>query len=214
MNNGTARFGILIAVVVIAALLAGTWFVGIGPRLNEVAAADDEREGVELVNRGHESTLERLRLLNDDLPALKEELDVLRAAFPGSPDIAAYYREVESIGAISGVSVSLVGFEGPDVYEALEETDSTNAELQAALGSVNPDNFLTMSVTIEFRGPYEGVMDAIARLQSTNRYALIHDIQLQNGLVAGDPEAVGLVTGQMFILRTPMAAPVETETTE
>ncbi|MCW4385327.1 hypothetical protein OH146_06015 [Salinibacterium sp. SYSU T00001] len=200
MNNTSARLGMLVAVVVIVALLAGTWFVGIGPRLSEAAAADAERESVETLNAGHEATLKRLEELDAELPALLEELDELRAAFPADSGFPDYFREVEAVAAAAGVTARVVGFEGPELYVP-SEAQTDNAELQAALGSVSPDNFLTLSVTLEIEGAHAGVLDAISRLQATQRYVLIHDVALPDGLLAADAPSTATLTGQLFILR-------------
>lgn len=207
MNNATSRLGILVASVVIVALLAGTWFLGIGPRLAEASAADSERETVETANTGHEATLARLEKLDADLPALREELAVLRAAFPADSAFAAYYREVEAIGAATGVTINVLGFEGPELYVPAE-VETANSQLQAALGSVSPDNFATHSVTIQIEGAYPAVLDAITRMQATQRYVLLHDVSLPEGLVAGEGAASATLTGQMFLLRDASAAPV------
>jgi hypothetical protein len=206
MNNGSARFGIVIAVIVITALLAGTWFVGIGPRLSEVAAADNEREGVELINRGHESTLERLRLLNDRLPELQAELAEIRTAIPGDADAARFYRELEAISAATGVRFDTISLSVPVPYmveAAVEGSDPAagiNPDAAAAMGSVDETNFYTLTAQFGITGAYAAVIDAIALLQSNPRFVLVHGVSIDEGLAAGDAPVSASLDGQLFVL--------------
>jgi Tfp pilus assembly protein PilO len=89
MNN--PRFATLLAVLVVVALVAGTWFLGIAPRLAEAATANTDRETVEAQNRAHQAELDRLLELNDRLPELQAELAEIRTAIPGDADAARFY---------------------------------------------------------------------------------------------------------------------------
>lgn len=198
--NANARLGVLVAVIVILGLLAGTWFVGISPRLAEAAAAETERASVANINTAHEATIKRLQALDRELPQLERELEDLRSAFPAESGYSAYLRELEAIGAETGTTIRIFVFEGPELYIPVEHATS-NAELQAALASVTPETFHTLVVKLEIDGSNEGILSAIARLQETQRYALLHDIELPSGLVPGNASSTATLTGQLFILR-------------
>lgn len=196
-----SRFAGIIAVVAIIALLAGTWFIGVAPRLDEARVAEGDRDAAVAQNTIHAARLESLRQLDSELPALLEELSGLTVVVPGDTAFPDYLRQVEAIGVATGVAITVIGFDGPTLYAGPEDDESGDTELAAARQSVNPGNFLTLGVTIQLAGPHGGVLAAIDALQSTGRFTLVHDITLPMGFVGEGDGVEATVSGQLFILR-------------
>lgn len=199
-----SRLSAIIATLAIGGILAVTWFLGIGPRISEISTANDDRESVEVLNTAHERTLTQLMAI--DVPALETDLVDLRLAVPAKAGLADYYREVNSIAQAHGVTITLAGLNGPTRYVG-SEAAVENAELAAALGTVSPDNFVLFDADFELTGVNSAVLDAIAAMQTSQRYGLVHNVELPE--MAGDLGAsIGAtVRVQIFMLLSqPMPA--------
>lgn len=199
--NPTKRLSILVAGMVIAGLLAATWFVGIGPRLAEVKAADDERELAETQNAMHEATLRGLMELADREDELSSDLEQLRASIPSDIELSQILRRLDSVAEATGTTIKLLGLEGPTRYQPVE-ADTTpeqatgpaaDPEYSAALGSVTPENFFTIALTFEIIGDHPQTLAAVELVQLSERFTLVSDVTYKAG------EAT-VVTGQMFVL--------------
>lgn len=203
------RFAALLTVIVIFALLAGTWFVGIGPKLSEAAAADDERSTVEGQNVAHQAQLDRLIEIDANLPTLEAELADLRLAIPGAPETSAFYRQLDAIAAATGVrftDISLTNVVAYSAEEALVSEDGAEAETQEipglaeALSAVSADNFLIIDAQFGLAGSYAGVMDALSMLQTGERFVLVSGLNIEEGLRGPDEPVSANFTGQLFVL--------------
>lgn len=203
MNS--ARLWTLGSIVLIIALVAGTWFVGISPRLAEAAKANTERAGVEMLNAKHTATLAALKDQFEDLSESKAELEELRLAVPASDDSAALLRQLHSLARSAGVTVIEVTLSSPERFAAPAEPPA-EPELAAALGSVNPENFLVIPLEQTVVGEQAAVMNYIAALQAGQRSFLIHDLSMEAGLPAGDTQVEVSFTGQIFVLLEGVAA--------
>lgn len=201
------RFTILLAVIVMVAIVAGTFLLGISPRLSESAAADEERETVEAQNAVHQAELDRLIDLNERLTELQAELAQIRTAIPGAADTSRFYRELEAIAAATGVRFTNIALSVPEAYGGGEEADPEAApayelhpELTAALGSVSENNFFVIPAQFGITGGYTQVLEALSRLQNNPRYVLVHGVTIEEGLPGGDAEVTANLEGQLFIL--------------
>src|SRR5690554_5424844 len=196
MNS--SRLWTLGSVVVIIALVAGTWFVAISPRLAEAATANTERQGVELLNANHSATLAALKEQFDDLPALKAELDEIRLAVPSTDDTASLLRQLSSLAAAAGVSLEEVTLSSPEWFVPPAETPA-DSDLATALGSVSSENFLTIAVEQTVTGEYAAVMAYLNSIQMGQRTFLVHAASIP-GITAGDTHVEVSVSGQVFVL--------------
>ncbi|TQL41915.1 hypothetical protein FB562_2501 [Homoserinimonas aerilata] len=205
------RFAALLTVIVILALLAGTWFVGIGPRLAEVAAADNERATVEGQNAAHQAELDRLIGIDANLSTLEAELAELRLAIPGTPETSVFYRQLDAIAAATGVrftDISLTNVAAYETPEAVVIDDGAEAEaevdqipgLAEALAAVSADNFLIIDAQFGLAGSYAGVMDALSMLQTGERFVLVSGLNIEEGLRGPDEAVSANFTGQLFVL--------------
>lgn len=197
MNS--SRLWTLGSIIVIIALVAGTWFVGISPRLAEAAKANTERASVEMLNAKHAATLLSLKEQFENLPEFTAELEELRLAVPASDDSAELLRQIHSLARSAGVTVTDLTLSSPERFVAPVEPPA-DQELAAALGSVNPENFLQIPVEQTVVGEYADVMTYIASLQTGQRTFLVHDLKMDAGLPAGDAAVEVTFMGQIFVL--------------
>jgi hypothetical protein len=203
MNN--SRFATLLAALVVFAIVAGTWFLGVVPRLSEADSAASERSNVEVQNQAHQAELDRLAALNDRLPELRLQEEEIRTAIPGEPAAARFYRELEAISAATGIRFSTVSLGAPTPYQVDESADGlppldVNAEVATAMGSVDATNFFTLALQLGMTGTYSGVVEAIAMLQNSPRFVLVHGVSIDEGIPGGDAPVKANLDAQLFVL--------------
>ncbi|MBF0672652.1 MAG: hypothetical protein IR160_08710 [Salinibacterium sp.] len=202
-----SNFGTIIAVLVIAALLAGTWFIAISPRLAEISTANDDRERAEALNVGHEATLRRLQALAEGIEDLERDLAVLSVAIPDDLAYSSYLRELQAIGDATGTAIAVMGEPSLERYVAPVESDALHPEVAAAVGSVSTDNFVVVDLNINISGETARVFDAITRIQETQRFGLVHNFTFPAN--PADPAAAVDATLQLqlfTLLSQPVAA--------
>ena len=195
MNSN--RIWTLGTVLVIVALVAGTWFLGASPRLAEAAVADSDRESVEGQNLVQSVKLAGLKDQFSRIDEIKANLEEARVAIPSSANLSALIGQLSALADAHPVTLTSVGFETPLPYTP---TDSTDPELLAATGSVSPESFLIIPVNISFTGKYGSAMDFVDALQNGDRLFLVHDLVLNTGTMSADSDAEFSLTGQIFVL--------------
>lgn len=206
----TARLWMLGSVVVIIALLVGTWFVGISPRLAEAAIANNERATVEAQNAAHQATLASLKTQFEGISDLRSDLEGLRVAVPADADTADLIRQLNAYATSAGVTITGITLSPPERFAAPAEPPS-DTELAGALTSVNPENFLTVRVEIDVAGPYANVMAFVSNVQAGERAFLVHDLTLDSGIPAADSSVEMSFSGQVFVLLDGVPAVAEGE---
>jgi len=208
MNS--SRLWTLVSVLLIVALVAGTWFIGISPKLDEVSVAEESRATVEMQNIGHTNTLRKLVELDARLPELEAERDALRVAIPNAVNQNAFFRQIQVLAASNAVSVTSITFTPPERFVPAEGA-LTNPELAGPSASVSADNFLMVTVSLEVEGPRGNVTAFLSALQRGSRLFLAHDVLFPSGL--GDPagESAATITGQIFVLLDPSQVPAVTD---
>jgi Tfp pilus assembly protein PilO len=195
------------AILVIVALVGGTWFIGISPQLAAAAAANDSRETVKMQNAKHQITLAELEKQFGELDELRDELEQLRKAVPATAALPDMLRELHSLAAANGVAVSSVTVADPSTYAPIENT-TEDPELAAALATVSTGAFLVIPIDVGVTGLYQNVMAFIAGLQHGERLFLVHDINLSSGVMSTDSEVEVSVSGQVFVLLDVAPAPL------
>ena len=201
----TTRLWMLGSVVVIIALLIGTWFVGISPRLAEAAIANNESATVEAQNAAHEATLASLKTQFEGIRDLRSDLEGLRVAVPADADTADLIRQLNAFAVSAGVTVTGVSLSPPERFAAPAEPPS-DTELAGAITSVNPENFLAVRIEVDVAGPYANVMAFVSSVQAGERVFLVHDLTLDSGIPSPDSSVEVRFSGQVFVLLDGVAA--------
>jgi hypothetical protein len=212
MNSSRTWMGV--AVLLILALLAGTWFIGISPKLDEARIADEARAAVEAQNVVHNRTVLRLAELDSRLSELESEREGLRLAIPNTIDQTAFLRQVQELAGVNAVNVSSVTFSPPEAFVPAEDA-LVNPELAGPASTVTADNFYTVTVELSVTGPRGNVTAFLSSLQKGSRLFLAHDVVFPDGLVDLGSESAATITGQVFVLLDPsqVTAPPVAEST-
>ncbi|HEV7909311.1 MAG TPA: hypothetical protein VGP03_14285, partial [Pseudonocardiaceae bacterium] len=129
------------AVLMILAVMALGWVLGISPKLDEARIAGEARSAVEAQNEQYELQLTRLTEQFRDIDGLKARLADLRKSVPDGADIPAFIGQLDSIGRQIGVTITTVTVNEAQVYApaATAGTDltvGTDADTQSAAAGV------------------------------------------------------------------------------
>lgn len=193
------------SIVVIIAVVAGTWFVGISPRLTEAATANSERASIEFLNQQHAATVASLKKQFEELPDLNTQLEQLRTAVPAGDDSAALLRQLHALARSAGITVTDLTLSAPERF-ALPAEPPAEAELAAALGSVGPENFLVIPVEQTVTGEHAQIMAYLDGLQKGERAFLVHDVTFDSGIPSNSTQVSVTFSGQVFVLLDGVAA--------
>ena len=163
------------AVLLIIGLLAGTWFLGVAPRLTDARDADSAHEQAISLNTMHRQTLAALQADHERLDEIVSELDEAHSVLPELPEVS---RHIASLGALarqSGATVSDLTVSPPAAY--VPSDDATGEYLAVATELANGGLYV-VDVTITARGSESALLNFVAALQAGQRLMLVHDAQL------------------------------------
>ncbi|MFN3707724.1 type 4a pilus biogenesis protein PilO [Microcella sp.] len=175
----------VIGAVVVSLVIAGLgWTLGVSPRLDDAARADSERQNVELVNVGYEATLQELRQLSENLPALESELDAIRREIPEGPELSALLGQLNALAESAGVEISQITADPPLLFpaEIVEEFGVTG--------------LVAVPVRVSATGDPIGLSDFLRSVQFGTRLFLVEQFTLSE---SGDSGAVSL-QGFVFVI--------------
>ena len=174
-------FGAIVASLVILGL---GWLLGVSPQLADAARADQDRQGVELVNVGYEATLLELQELSQQLPELEAQLEDLRSELPTVPELSELLGQLNALAEAASVSLVEVTASPPVLFpaELLEGTGVTD--------------LVALPVTIRASGEGTAIDDFIREVQFGPRLLLVERFDLTDDPVAGSVT----ITGFIFVL--------------
>jgi Tfp pilus assembly protein PilO len=201
----TTRMWTLASIVVIVAVVAGTWFVGISPKLEEAEKANADRSTVEAQNQIHEAKLASLKQQAERIDELKGELDALHKAVPNTAELSVLINQISTLAANAGVTITQLTTSDP-VRFVPSEVEQEDSELVAALSSVNEENFLAIPIGINVTGTYGQAMAFVKNLQKAERLILVHGLSLSKGSAVQSAEVEYAITGQAFVFLDQLAA--------
>lgn len=188
---------VLGTVVIAAALGAGSYFLAIGPVLDETDQARTQTESVVQANDIQRAKIARLKAQFAELDTYKAELAALRIQIPTDGDLSGYFRQLEDIA--SARDVTLVGLTAenaqtvvpvipagaaapapaPEPEPAAPDASPDEAAEEAPAGPVAPtvpDGFVAIPVSITALGTYDAVLAFLADAQeATPRLLLVGD---------------------------------------
>ncbi len=207
MNN---RVWLFIAGVAGVAILALGWFLGVSPKLDEMAAANEQRSSVEALNVQHEKKLAALKKDFAQLDTLKEQLAAAQQSLPPGDDLSTFLGELHSLEGTSGVV--LTSFGAGDGLNYLAAPGEVTDPL------VTADNFIAIPIDLTVQGTRPQVIEFINDLQYGNRLFLVIKLTVTQAANAGvvDPESEeipvgdayeGNISGFVYVLVDPSAPP-------
>lgn len=196
-----SRLWTLGAVLICIALIAGTWFLGVSPRLNDANQANVSRESAIALNNMHRETLQQLKQEHERLDEIVAEIELRQLVIPEDPEIARFYTEMASVASQASATVNSITLGQPTAYVPPAVPDET----ATIAGKLSESGLYIIPVSIEIEGGgSDSAFNFIAALQRMPRYILV-----QNVVVTVETGQSATIQAQIFGLN---AATVQQET--
>ncbi|QSB23519.1 type IV pilus assembly protein FimV [Curtobacterium sp. 24E2] len=194
------RLSLLLAVLAMAVVAVGGFFLAVQPQLAQTAAAHTQTASVEQTNDTSRSELARLREQAADLPAMKRELSTRAASVPDTARLSAFIDELNTIAAASGMQVSSFTASDATAYSPAVTAEPAAAGQGAATPSASPSatagaapsapqapslvtdaavtgqNFSVIPVTVAVDGSFDQALQFVKGVQGGDRLFLITTI--------------------------------------
>ena len=211
--NTSTRMWVLGAGLLTVAIAAMGWFLGISPKLDEAGVADQQRAGVVAQNVVHEREVAKIKKQYEQLPQLKSELAVLRAAVPANDDLSTFLGELHALEQQSQVSLTNFTASDGQPYTPVKSTEKavttgkttstskTGGTVNAPITTnplVTPENFVAITVNVTVTGDQPRVMNFIEGVQTGGRLYLVTDLTLAQDQTTGAFKAT--ITGFVYVL--------------
>lgn len=182
------------AVLLIFGLLAGTWFLGVAPRLSEAGEADTARQQAESLNTLHRQTLAALQADFERLEEILDELAEAQTLVPEGQELSAFITEVGELAGRNGVQVTDISFESAAAYEVPDEAEG---DYLATATRLAQGGYYVTPVRIDIAVSQRvSVVNFIHSLQTGERLILIHEAEfLSDGIGLGGTVSI---KGQLF----------------
>lgn len=194
--------GGLVAVVV----MVFGWFVAAAPQLDQAAAADQQRAGVEALNAEQEAQLLAMQALDARKDELADEYDALKSSVPTKLDLVGYFDWLAEAAAASAITLTTATAAQAVVYE----------RTPAAVGTVVLDpefasQLRSIQVDISIGGTADQVATFLRILQKDGRLQLIETANVNLGSTL-----TARVSGYIFAIGGPvdLATPAAAEGSE
>ena len=208
-------FGAVLILIIGASVVLGG-MLGVGPKLDEIRAANTQRTAVLAQNAQQEADLIALKRDFAGIAELRAYLATLQGAVPVDAGIPDFLDEVGVIARQNGVTLNSLDISDAVAYlpEAVPATDSaTTTEpptapaadaagvVAEASSSLTPENYLAVTVSMTIAGPHSNLFDFVAGLQHGQRSIAISTLQTDTG--DGAAENTMSVVGTIYVLLDP-----------
>ncbi|MFP7762203.1 type 4a pilus biogenesis protein PilO [Marisediminicola sp. LYQ85] len=187
----TERIWLIGASLLIVAIVALGWLLGISPQVTAADEARAEKEGVEQQNAAQEIALIQLRDQFENMDVLEDQLSELESQIPPRQDFDVFLDDI--VGLASDAGVALTGF---TASEALAYASEAEGDAAPADPTVAATGTFTIPITISLEGSPQQILDFTAAVQESTRLTLVTNVTFSSG-----DGAAGTVTGHLFVVR-------------
>jgi hypothetical protein len=209
-SNRIWAFGTAVVVVAVVAL---GYILGISPKLAEVAASEASLQAVRAQNAQHQAELISLREQFEHIDELEAQLEDLQVAIPADVGLPEFIRQLNTLAASTHVRIVSISaglpttFAGPQVPGTMLNDDGEVVPLPDA-----PPNLITIGFTIKLTGPAGAIQNFTDGLQKGDRLFFVRGVVI-NAVETKASEGVeastsfeGEVDGYAFALELPQSA--------
>lgn len=191
------------ATLLIVALLAGTWFLGVAPRLSDARDADTAREQAVTLNNMHRQTLAALQADHERKDEILAELAEAHSVVPETPEPTALLTSLDAMARQAGVRITNLSFQGAALYVTPDEAP---AEFLSAANELVAAGLYVIPASIEATGSSASLLNFIAALQSNQRYLHVH----QGQILTNDDGSTLTISAELFGISEAVAETPET----
>jgi Tfp pilus assembly protein PilO len=208
---------VLVTVVLMIAVVAGGWMLGVQPALASAFAADEARADVQSQNEAIRAELVALQAAEAELPALEADLTTLNASIPFTDDSSALIDGIHELARDADVVVDGITLEDPQPYappQAAAPAAETTADpagetagetsvdpLQPATDPrITPANFVLVPVSVAVSGSFGDVLDFVRGVQTGPRLFLVNKLTSATDAEGNGSKVTANVGGFVYVL--------------
>lgn len=152
------RTVVVAAAATIVVIVAAWFFLVFGPKGDEIAEVEEQLEQARTEEQNLRATLERLRELDENRPALEAELRQLEAAVPPRPELASFILAAHEVAARADLEfVSIT----PAQPASIEGVDAA-----------------AIAMSIRAEGRFFSVLDYLDRMERLERLVVVDSLDL------------------------------------
>jgi Tfp pilus assembly protein PilO len=179
---------VLITMVLMVAVVAGGWTLGVQPALASAFAAESARTDVRSQNDAIRAEVAALQVAQAELPALEADLATLNVSIPVTDDSSALIDGIHDLARAADVVVDGITLEGPQPYAPPQAAATTDAAGETAVETtvdplqpttdsrITPANFVLVPVTVAVSGSFGDVLDFVRGVQTGPRLFLVNKL--------------------------------------
>lgn len=196
--------------ILVAAVLALGWVLGISPKLAEASAADKTRESVDAANTISLQELASLKKQFEGIEGIRDELYELQKSIPVDADLPDFIRQLNAMGAKYGVAIESITTNDASIWTK-PEVPPTDADGKPIDISSVPDTFAIVPIALKVSGSYAQILAFAQALQHGERLFLMGTFVVTTSGPGEDGVSVydGEIGGVVFVLEGPRARPEE-----
>ncbi len=196
-----------IAVLTVATILVGSWFLLVAPKRSEAAdlttkAAKQEQANARLVQK-----LEVLKAQSAELPAQKATLAKVRQQIPENPALPTLIRDLSAAGKEAGITLASLAPATP--------TPMVAAGAPVTTGTPAAGGLYQVALTVKASGSYFELEQFVNKLEKLQRSFLVTGFTLAAPEAnSGTPATSGTagelalsISGRVFVAAPATAAP-------
>ncbi|MCY7287154.1 MAG: hypothetical protein LH624_02615 [Cryobacterium sp.] len=218
------RLWVIGSVLVMGAILALGFVLGIQPQLESASAAQSERLVVETTNAEQAVVLAQLKEDFASIDEVRQALAPLTISVPTGTEMPAFVNQLSELAGQSQVSLTGITVSEPQAYATVEapaeavpvasvaagDAAPTDAAVAAPVAAapaatagvppvvdsrITATNFASLSVQISITGDYSRVLDFVNGLQTGSRLFLVSGITTATVAAEGGAEGTAPVAG-------------------
>ncbi|MDX2024739.1 hypothetical protein [Microcella sp.] len=175
MTTAASRIWSFAAVLIMIAVVALGWFLGISPRLADAARFEIERQNVEAQNTVARAAIAQLQADFDNIDELLDELEGLREEFPTDAhyDVAIQELLTRLLSAGLGLQNIAINEPAPTTPLVLQEGEEPPAAEIDGGGILPAGSLLSVPVTVTVTGSLSSILNYIQALQESPRFSIV-----------------------------------------
>jgi hypothetical protein len=211
----TNRLATIIGGVIIIAVVALGWVVGVSPLLTAAQAADDERAGIETQNQAHQAELIRKMQQFADIGLYEAKLKILQLAVSEDDELSSFYRSVDYCLTATGAILDVINTSEAEQFGGGGGAAPVEGSEPLAVGTTLAPKFFSIPVTITLPGDGNVSLAFAACMQEAQgRLFFINTMTYQG--TGGDETTT--ISGYIFQVKDPesvvIAPPADEGTTD
>ncbi|MGV8886081.1 MAG: hypothetical protein ACOH1T_10920 [Microbacteriaceae bacterium] len=219
VNN---RIWVIGAAFIMVAILALGFFLGVAPRLEEIAKNEVQRQSVLEQNQVQEATLAGLKTDFEKITEYTARLAELQKAIPGNNDLSTFIGELHELEDKSGVVLTNfgstdaqpfvldLGLPEPEPAAPVEGAEAPTEPVEPVAPVLPPGTpvqtldsaeFVVISIQLTVTGKQAAILNFVNNLQNGDRRFLVNTMNIT---IDNDGKVyTGVIEGYVYVLVDP-----------